>query len=331
MLLQRFAAPGNLTELPSDALAGWSDTVSTIFDDVATEFPRFYNPTKVDTPANHDTHNITWPAFPGSLLSQRIGTTQRWTTADASRDAQDEYCEWSVARDTERRIRRVTFTSETSGYYEHLLEVDDQLLRNLYLHATGETVTLDQLRDPFGNYQPDNAFNASTDGPIVHLAQSNNTLGAAVRLAGEATILRQRNGKPVVHPQALVRCGGLGVATRHSDPRIASAVNNLVDTGFDVTLADPAGLYLDGLSTGGMETPDGADAADFWIVERGDGGHVVRARFEVPPGRGYTVSDITIGGQPITFGAQLAERLQVRLRATAKLGVPGGTRQPCVN
>ena len=37
----------------------------------------------------------------------------RWQTADASRDVQDEYCEWSVERDpTSKKITKVTFTCE---------------------------------------------------------------------------------------------------------------------------------------------------------------------------------------------------------------------------
>lgn len=331
MLLSRFAAPGNIIEISDAALVGWSDVVSLIFDDVARRFPRFYNPTKVDTPDDHRTHDVEWPAFPGTLLSQRIGPEERWAAADRARSSQDEYCEWSVLK-VDGKVQRVTFTSETPAYYEHLMDVDPQLLIDLYSKAAGRAVSLAELQDEDGRYKPDNPLNNLTNGPIVHLAQGNNTLGAAVRLAGDATILRRdKDGVPVVHPQALVNCGGLGVATRHSDPRIASAINNLVAEGSDVTLADPPGLYLDELVTTGMQTPDGADAADYWTIERGESGHVVRATFEVPKDRGYAVGDITIRGRPIEFGAQLAERLQVRLSVIAKPGAPPPARQPCVS
>jgi hypothetical protein len=331
MLLARFSVPGHIAELPEPALQAWSAVVSSLFDDVTPRFPRLYNPTVTDTPEDHRIHDVKWPAFPGTFLTQRTSSELRWKAADASREAQDEYCEWSVTRDGDGKVQRVTFTSETPGYYEHLMEVAPDLLLSLYEQATGKAMSLDALRDDNGFYNPDNEFNNSTEGPIVHLAQGDNNLGAAVRLAGEATILRERNGMPVVHPQTLVRCGGLGVATRHSDPQIASAVNNLVASGFDITLADPAGLYLDELVTTGMTTPDGANAQEFWTVERGDPDHVVRATFEVPAERGYSVGDITIGGRPIRFGAQLADRLHVRLRAVAKPGVVDVERQPCVN
>lgn len=328
---ERFRAPGNLSELSAEGLVAWSDNVvSPIFDDVAALFPGFYNPAVVDTPVNAQAASVRWPAFPGTLLSKRLGEQERWHRADASRDAQDEYCEWSVKRHADGSIQRVTFTTETSGYYEHLLDVAPDLLGELYQQATGQAVNVESLRDSNGFYTPSNPLNFLTDGPIVHLAQDNNTLGAAVRLAGDATVLRERDGKPVVHPQALVSCGGIGVATRHSDPQIAAAVNNLVAQGFDITLANPPGLYLDQFISAGLKTPTGIDAATFWTVERGDASHAVRARFEVPSEQGFTVSDITAGGRPIKFGSQLAERVRVRLDAIAKPGDGVPARQPCV-
>jgi len=43
----------------------------------------------------------------------------------------------------------------------------------------------------------------------------------------------------------------------------------------------------------------------------------VRARFEVP-GRKFKISEITIGGEPITFAGQIAQSVFVKL--TAALG-----------
>ncbi len=330
MLLPRFSAPGNLRELSDENLDLWSDTLSSVFNGVAELRPRFYNPTVADTPDDHRLHHVTWPAFPGTFLSQRMPADERWAKADATRDAQDEYCEWSVLRDNDGKLQRVTFTTETALYYEHLLDVAPELLEELYEAAVGRPVSASSLRDKHGMYNPRNELNLSTDGTIVHLSQGNNTLGAAVRLAGDATVLRQRNGKPVTHPQTLVRCGGLGVATRHSDPQIAAAVNNLVAAGEDVTLADPAGLYLDSLVTTDMQTPDSADASDFWRIERGGPGAAVRATFEVPVDRGYATHDLVVAGRRLAFGAQLAERLHIRLSVVSKPGDPAPARQPCV-
>ena len=69
-----------------------------------------------------------------------------------------------------------------------------------------------------------------------------------------------------------------------------------------------------------METPDGADAAGFWQVERGAPGHAVRASFAVPQGRGYVVGDIKVHGRPIAFGAQVADKVRIRIGAVVKPG-----------
>jgi hypothetical protein len=331
MSLKKFAVPGKLKEISAAHLREWSDRVSQLFDDVAAPSGRhFYNPAKADTPPDAPVAAVTWPAAPGRLLSRRLTPEQRWEIADGDRNEQDEYCEWSVLRDGDTVVR-VTFTSETPDYYDHLLDFDRKVLVALYEDATGEDVSVDDLRSgSHGVFEAANAFNSRTDGPIVHLMQQSNNLRAAVVLAAEATVLRKgKDGTSITHPQTLIVCGGLGDERRHSDPRIASAVNNHVAKRMEVTLQDPVGLYLDRFVTTGMATPDGADARAFWTVERGGPGHAMRARFEGPPERGYAVGDITIGGRPIVAGAQLAERLSVRIEAVARPGTFKLRRKPC--
>lgn len=331
MPLAKFATPGNLKELSADDLNAWSARLSELFDAVADPPGRhFYNPTTSDTPPDAAVAAVTWPAAPGRLLSRRLTPQRRWEIADGDRNEQDEYCEWSVRRDGDK-ITRVTFTTETPDYYDHLMDVDQKLLVDLYEKATGEQVSVADLRSgSHGLFEAKNQFNSSTDGPIVHLMQDSNNLRAAVILAAEATVLRKgRNGEAIRHPQTLVVCGGLGDERRHSDPRIASAVNNLVARRFEITLRDPAGLYLDRFVTTGMTTPDDADAREFWTIERGEPGHAMRARFEVPAERGYAVGDITIGDQPIVAGAQLAERLSIRIEAVARPAKFARKRTPC--
>jgi hypothetical protein len=117
---------------------------------------------------------------------------------------------------------------------------------------------------------------------------------------------------------------------RNSDPQIAAAVNDAAATGAEISLQDPMGLYIDRFAIGGMETPDGEDPAAFWTVERGRPTHVLRASYAVPPERGYQVGDITAEGQPIRFGAQLADRVTVRLTALVNPADHQPVRQPCV-
>ena len=106
-------------------------------------------------------------------------------------------------------------------------------------------------------------------------------------------------------------------------------MNDAATLGNEITLLDPVGLYLDGLLSAGMETPDGADAADFWRIERGEPGHAVRASFAVPEDRGYVVGDIKVDGRPITRGGQVADNVRVLIAAVVKPGDHQPVRRRC--
>lgn len=331
-VLSQFSPPAELTELAPEDLPGWSAKVQEIFGRFTRsgDFPQFYDPTQIDTPDDRALKQVTWAAFPARLTVDATSDRQRWELADSDRQRQDEYCEWSVSRDPDGRIRRVVFTSEVPEYWEYLFEADGDRLTALYEEMFGRPVTLDELSGPGGSYQPDNALNSSTSDGLAHLIQDTNNLGAAVALAATATILRADNGQPVTDQQHLVRCGRLGEPDRNSDPQIAAAVNDLAAQGAEMTLADPLGLYIDGLLTGEMETPGDDDPADFWTIERGTSDRILRASYEVPEERGFTVSDIRIGGHPIEFGAQLADQVQIKITAIAsRLGSHSPERRPC--
>jgi len=299
-------------------------------DDLESRFPQFYDPTSTDTPDAVPPVHIAWGAFPARVTREEVSDAARWARADSTRGEQDEYCEWSVVRDDAGVITQVAFTTEVPEYWDHLARHDPEQLLRLYRDHVSPGAQLSDLLDDQGRYVRANRWNDSTTGRLVHLVQDSNTLGAAVRLVAEATILRQRSdGAPVVDRQELVICGRLGNPFRNSDPQIAEIVNDATALGAEVTLWDPLGLYLDGLQSAGMETPDGADAADFWHVERGTPGHAIRAMFEVPAEHGYSVGDIKIGGRPIEFGAQIADKVRIRISAVAKPSNHEAERRPC--
>ncbi|MEU4040287.1 hypothetical protein [Streptomyces collinus] len=151
----------------------------------------------------------------------------------------------------------------------------------------------------------------------MHLIQPNNTLGAEIELAAAATIRRVINGQELTTEQELIACSKYGAAERNSDPHIGAGVNALARQKADISLADPVGLYFDDLSTDGWETPDGSDPKSYWTYLRGDSEHRVRAVYEVPPDKAFSVGDITIGGRPIEFGAQIADFITIRLTGVA--------------
>jgi hypothetical protein len=330
MALKQFSPPGNLTEFSDAGRGKWSERVAGLLDQfTGPDLPHFFNPL---ADANGDApieHAVVWPAFPGTLLSPGGSDTQRWEQADSSRDEQDEYCEWSVERSGDE-IASITFTTETPDYFDQLMKNDPERLRELYGELTGEAPgSVDELKDAQGGLDPKNDFNRAASGGIAHLSQVSNNLFAAVALVAQATVLREKDGARVTEKKALIRCGKLGEPLRNSDPQIASAVNQLVASGHELSLADPPGLYIHEFIAAGMKTRDGASAADFWQVTRGDAEHALRARFAVPAERGYSVSDIEIDGRPIAFGAQLADRVRVRVVALARPSQVEPVPQPC--
>jgi hypothetical protein len=326
--LARFSPPGNLPEPTEQDRDAWSQKVVDLIAPFVEELPAFYDPTAEDTPPDATRAQIVWSAFPAQILQNGVPEPDRWKLADSARNKQDEYCEWSVERNDAEKITRVTFTSEVPEYWEHMAARDPERVVALYKEFVDPAVTEAELFDG-GTYKPDNDRNTSTTGRLAHLVKGDNNLFAAVDLAARATVLRQRAGKPVVTKQDLVVCAGLGNQFRNSDPQIAIGINDAVARGARVAFADPVGLYIKGLITGGFETPDGADPGQFWTIERGTEDHTLRASYSVPESFGYTVGDIKIRGQKIRFGAQLADNVCVRITALAKDGGDPPKREPC--
>jgi hypothetical protein len=328
-VLARFDTPARLAEPTEVDRAAWHARVKGSVAEQAGQFAQFFDPTETDVDHDVMVPVIAWNAFPATLLKRATSQQQRWRDADASRQVQDEYCEWSVERDPDGVITRITFTTEVPEYFEHLAARDPDRLLELYRELSGTEVRLDQLIVG-GRFRKDNVVNRSTTGRLVHLIQPSNNLRAAIVLAAQATVLRKdAAGEPVTTAQELVRCGGLGEPLRNSDPQIAGAVNDAAATGAEISLQDPMGLYIDGLLIGGMATPDGEDPATFWTIERGTAEHTLRASYAVPADRGYRVGDITADGRRIQFGAQLADRVAIRLTALVRPAAHRPERLPC--
>jgi hypothetical protein len=258
----------------------------------------------------------------------------------------DEYCEFHVTRDAQGRIKRVTFTSEPPEYWQAMhgdtlpdvnnepkyeFNGDKQLMLDLYREYVSPDVELADLEChedfydysdpnkpdivyPKGAYNPYNHWN--TTGGIMHLTHPANSLSAEINLGAMATILRVKDDRPVVDPDQLISCAQYGGLNRTSDPTIGSTVNELAALGAWITLRNPVGLSMHHLDLAGFATPSGDPVdASFFQVLRGveADGLIERAVFEVPEGEGYTVSDIRIGGVPISGGSQIAEHIVVNI------------------
>ncbi|MDT0610446.1 hypothetical protein [Streptomyces lancefieldiae] len=326
--LDAYRPPGSLDDFDDFGRKAWNAFISNSVDaavkgpdpdEVLHDSPRpqFYNLTSADTAGDATRAVISWTAFPRVIKITSSSDVQRWERADASRDVQDEYCEWSVTRDNTNKITQVTFTCEGPEYWEVLAETNPQKVIELYRRHIDPDVRPEDLFSPTGQYQPRNKWNDSTSHGAMHLVQRNNTLGAEIELAAAATVRRVIDGAELTTEQELISCGKYGAPERNSDPHIGAGVNALARQGADITLADPVGLYFDDLSIDGWETPDGSDPKGYWTYLRGDTEHRVRAVYQVPPEKGFCVGDITIAGRPIDFGSQIADFITIKLTGIA--------------
>lgn len=268
-----------------------------------------------------DTKVIDWIAFPRNVQLSFPSDEARWRAADASRDVQDEYLEWCVTRDAAGKIVRVAVTCEAPEYWRALYRDSPAKVLALYREHVNKDVKEGDLldRNQPGNYNARNKWNTGTADGAMHLVQRNNSLFAEIKLASDATVIRATGpgGADLTTPQDLVACSRYGDAGRNSDPHIGSEVNKLARAGALITLANPVGLYIHSLNVNGWKTPDDADPMDYWKVTRGSAENPVRAVYEVPEGAGYVVGDITIGGRPIEYGAQIVDFIRVRLTGVA--------------
>jgi hypothetical protein len=327
MNMEKFDPPGFLNDFNEAQRDSWSEWISSQLDEardrndpgIANYGPRlqFFNPLKTPPDADAVERDVTWTAFPKIVLLQSISDRQRWRTADSSRDVQDEYCEWSVTRDAQTdKITRVTFTSEGPEYWQFLAAVNPDKVVALYReHISIEVKPEHLFRD--GAYVPRNRWNNSTTNGAMHLIQANNTLGAEIELAAAATIVRVRDGRQLDSEQELIACGRYGQPERNSDPRIGAVINELARGKADITLANPVGLCIAGLSVAGWQAPDGSPASDYWKIVRGTPEKALRAVYEVPAAKGFTVSDIKIAGRNIEYGAQIADFITIKLTGLA--------------
>jgi hypothetical protein len=301
---------------------------------------------------------IPWDAFPQTITgylgrgkdAYRAAETPAPTLAGTDENGQqvvvftrqqDEYCEWFCHRDGAGRIFRVDFTCEGPEYWEHIGQ-DHQLILALYKKYVSDEVELPDLLwdrqvdranggEPWiaDQYNPFNEWN--TTRGAMHLTHPANTLGAEINLAARATILRSTDGgRTIVNTvQELACCSPFGEVNRSSDPNIGLGVNRLVQAGKEIALANPIGLYIADLPMDDIVDGDGNPAAT-WTIQRGqvdeiDGEtfpRILRARVDIPTDR-----DVTIGGIPLDFGGQIAERIRMVLYGVGR-DAPDGKPEP---
>lgn len=255
----------------------------------------------------------------------------------------NEYCEWRVERYAPtHEIERVVFTAETPEYWWAMFGGDvrhvggsvrfagnaDSVV-GLYRQLAGPdgpACPADLLQPGTGVYDPLNRWN-TTHG-IVHASHPANRLAAAINLCADSTLLFAGPSGPLTVPEAV--CCALGSADtgRASDLTVIGTGNALARQGARLALAEPVGIYIDHVDTSGWELPGVADASACCRIVRGQRGHVLRMTVEAPAGAGCRLNELTIGGEPLAHGGQIAECVTMRasLLALTQWQQPGPSR-----
>ncbi|NET08445.1 MAG: hypothetical protein F6K09_01730 [Merismopedia sp. SIO2A8] len=308
----------------------------------------YFNPLHEDLTGATTPPPVAWTAFPNRILryfpnASEIekfryaddgppGINSEPYTPEGPRGWQDEYCEWSVTRrPSDNKITKVSFTCENREYWNALWLIDPDCVLKLYQELVDTRVQLSDLQGEidedtgYPSYNYLNKWNYNTTTGAVHLISGPNTLSAQIYLAAAATIVRQCNGTVVTNQDTLIKCSRYGRPGRNSDPLIGGKVNEIIRGGqVKVTLKDPVGLYIQTPSFSGWElpsqAPSNAQASDYWKIVRGNESKstgepdfILHAVYEVPATEDFCVGDIKINDEPIRFGSQIAQQLQIAL------------------
>jgi hypothetical protein len=319
-LITRFDTPASVRDLPAGSpfYLTWHNFLAGQLDDTragtGTATGEFYDASVVDVNVLAE-RSLVWMAFPReTLVKHRDNRRAAFVEADADvafRDPQNEYCEWHVTRNAAGKLTKVVFVTESPEYWAELWDADPPTVVKLYKTLVDPAVTQADLSFPGTNaYNKHNPFN-TTNG-IVHLIQPINTLTAAIGLAqGSVKTGAVRDNYETLQP--------FGLKTS-VDPRVKFDIGALARTGLSLTLRDPIGLYITGYDDTGWTRPDGRPVGDYWKIVRGRPGQILRLEYAVPPGSGFVVGDIRIGGRRVEFGGQIAEHV------TCTVGGVAGTR-----
>jgi hypothetical protein len=232
--------------------------------------------------------------------------------------------EWQVER-AAGKVKRVTFATEFLEYYQSLAAVGlPELIAGIKAVIPTANPKAAELFGPgfnsatssaegrsaaFRNFARNNPWNNGKKG-ILCLAQEFNTLGALFNLTGPSAVVNKSIPAGAICSTLGNSCG----PDRNSDPSIATAVQNLARAKRSLTLRDPVGIEI--VSLGGIwkrndtqfDINDPAQNGGLWKVTRsGRRGVLLNA------------AGLTVDGESITSGAQIANRLKVQARVISAL------------
>jgi hypothetical protein len=313
-LVARYDTPAGLRDVPENSsfYDAWHGFVNGEVSD--SPGSPWIDPVLVDVDVV-TVRTLSWIGFPRATLTvdRRDDRAQGFADAEeagatgAWRPRQFEYFEWYTTRDATGKVTKVAFSTETPQYFELLAAADEKRVVELYREHVDPAVQWDELVKADGTYDRHNRW-TTIDG-IMHYVNGINELNQAIGLAkagAKATFADL--GDPGLAP-ARDNFEFLVIGGNAADDYIIREVAALGRSGFDITVREPVGLYIDGWDDTGWTKPDGSPVGDYWRITRGRPGAVLRLEYEVPYEEGFVVGDILIGGRPVLHGGQLAEHM----------------------
>lgn len=269
-------------------------------------------------PADVEAREITvdWIGFP-----RRLQARPHEEIDEERFRLQEEYVEWIVERGVEGRVSRIIFSTEFTEYFEALAEAGVDALKHEIRALVADAEPTDE--DLFGALErPEEAAGAVramafrrnlTHNPwnraphgILCLSQPVNTMGALFALAGACAVPRT----DIPAGSVCANVGGNCVPGRNSDPVVCAGLQQIARDGFAFTLPDPPGITITGL--GGFWERGGERIAD--IGTEGGDGRLWRVSRNGRRGVLDVPEDLTLDGQPVRTGAQVAQVLKVGAR-----------------
>jgi hypothetical protein len=319
-LVARYDTPAGLRDVPEDSsfYDAWHEFVNGKVSD--SPGSPWIDPVLVDADVV-TVRTLSWIGFPRATLTvdrrddraqafadaEEPGATPKW------RPRQFEYFEWYTTRDATGRVTKVAFSTETPQYFELLAAVDKERVVELYRGHVDPAVRWDELVTADGTYDRHNRW-TTIDG-MMHYVNGINELNQAIGLAQDGARATFADlGDPGL-PPARDNFEFPVIDRNAADDYIIREVAALGRSGFDITVHDPVGLYIDGWNDTGWTKPDGSPVGDYWRITRGRPGAVLRLEYEVPYEEGFVVGDILIGGRSVLHGGQLAEHMTSSLQA----------------
>lgn len=307
-IVTRFDTPASLRDLPvgSPFYDDWHSFIAAGLGPATTPGSgggQFYNPSLIDIDILAE-RSLVWMGFPRDLFVAHRDDRRRAFMDGENRDVENEYCEWHVTRNRAGKITKAVIVAETPEYWQRLWNRDRARVVALYRTLVNPAVVEADLHTG-GVYNPRNPWN-TTDG-IVHFIQGINTLSAALGLARGSV-----NSAPARDNYEMP-----AIASTSVDPRVTHDIGALARKGLSITLREPIGIYIAGWDDTGWTKPNGTPVGNYWSITRGSPGQVLRLEYQVPPGSGFVVGDIRIGGRPIEWGGQIAEHVTCTIGGVA--------------